>query len=77
MTFLEMSINRNKTAPKFLPEELIKLIWRRSRGPGGGTLSINTPTEAGKRNMCQVHGTAAMEMHLSVLQGRTLCEESG
>lgn len=77
MTFLEMSINRNKTAPKFLPEELIKLIWRRSRGPGGGTLSINIPTAAGTTNVCRGQGTAAMEMHLSVLQGRTHCEESG
>lgn len=39
MTFLETSINRNKTAPQFHSEELIKLIWR-NQGPGDGILSI-------------------------------------
>lgn len=46
MTFLEMSINRNKTAPRFHSEELIKLI-RRNQGPRGGILSVKTPTGAG------------------------------
>lgn len=70
-----MSISKNKTAPQFLSEKLIKLIWRRSRGPGGGILNIKISTEAGKGDACRGQGTAAMEMHFSALQERTGWEE--
>lgn len=75
MMFLEMGINRNKITPQFISEKLIKLIWRRSRGPVGGILNIKISTEAGNGDACRGRGTAAMETHLSALQERTGCEE--
>lgn len=64
MTFLKMSINRNRTAPRFHSEELIKLIWR-NQGPRGSILSVKIPTGAGKmrcwpRTRHSSHGDAPL-----------------
>ena len=64
MAFLEMSINRNKTLPRFFSKELIKLIWRRSRDSGGSILNMKILTGVVKGDACQVQDTVAMEMHL-------------
>lgn len=66
MVFLEISINRNKTAPWFLSKMFIK-FGAGAGAQGNSIFNTKIPTEAGKRNACQGQGTAAMEMHLLVL----------